>query len=205
MRRAHSWQPAARNRCGGDKWGTTGPFITCHAAGGKLAYSVEFVRLPTADMQHIGLAVLRRAGERTLIYCRADHISAELARSMSEQGTQISRSTIRHDHAVSPPLRVRFLRLDPAEMPGGSPNVSAVRDGEAVNYYRADMITEEMAHALELICTEETRYFVRLPVISPTPNLGGAPGTRRRRPKAETSRPVPRESGQGRPARTKDS
>jgi hypothetical protein len=131
-----------------------------------LSYSVEFVRLPPEEM--VGLAVLRRTGGRTIIYCRADQISPEMTQTLSEQGTSYSRSTIRYDHAVSPPFPVRFQRLDPAEMPGGSPNVSAMRNGEAIKYCRADMITEEMAHALELICAEETRYFVRLPVISPT-------------------------------------
>jgi hypothetical protein len=137
-----------------------------------LPYSVEFVRVPPEEMQTVGLAVLRRAGERTIIYCRADQISAELTRSLSEQGTRFSRSTVRYDDPVSPVLRVRFLRLDPDEMPGDFAHVSALRDGEAVAYYRADMITEAMAHALELICAEETRYLVRLPVISPAVPAG---------------------------------
>jgi hypothetical protein len=124
-------------------------------------------------MQQVGLAVLRRAGERTVIYCRADLISAELARSLTEQGTRFSQATIRYDHPVSPRLPIRFRRIDAAEMPDGvAPQVSAVREDEAVSYFRADMITEEMAHALELLAVEETRYLVRLPVISPA-----VPGT----------------------------
>jgi len=142
-----------------------------------LSYSVEFVRLPPEEMQMVGLAVLRRTGERTIIYCRADQIAPEVARSLSEQGTRFSRSTVRYDHPVSPILRVRFERLDPDEMPGDSPNVSAVREGKAVSYFRSDMITEEMAHALELICAEETRYFVRLPVISPTVPTSSPPAS----------------------------
>ena len=55
-----------------------------------------------------------------------------------------------------------------AEMPDSvAPHVSTINEDELVSYYRADMITEEMAHALEMICAEETRYLVRLPVISP--------------------------------------
>jgi hypothetical protein len=129
---------------------------------------VKFVRVPPEEMQSVGLAVLRRAGQRTVIYCRADQISAELADSLSEQGSRFSQATIRYDHPVSPLLRVRFQRLDPAELPDDvPPHVSALRDGGAVTYFRADMISEEMAHALELVCAEETRYLVRLPVISP--------------------------------------
>jgi hypothetical protein len=61
-------------------------------------------------------------------------------------------------------------------MPDGvAPHVSTMREGVGVSYYRADMITEEMAHALELICAEETPYLVQLPVISPA-----VPGTSHR-------------------------
>ena len=138
-----------------------------------MAYSVEFVRLPPEEMRLVGLVVLHRVGERTVIYCRADHISAELARSLSEQGSRFSQATIRYDHPVSPRLPVRFQRVNPSDMPDDvSPTVGGVHDGKAFAYYRADMLTEEMAHALELICTEETRYFVRLPMISPA-----VPGT----------------------------
>jgi hypothetical protein len=138
--------------------------------GETVAYSVEFIRVPPGDMQGVGLAVLRRSGSRTVIYCRADHISAELAWSLTEHSTRFSQATIRYDHPVSDPLEVRFQRLDPAEMPGDVPvMVSTVREGNAVSYYRADMITAELAAALELVCSEESRYFVRLPVISPAP------------------------------------
>jgi len=139
-----------------------------------LAYSLEIVRVPPEEMQMVGLAVLRRAGERTVIYCRADQISAEVAQSLSDKGTRFSQATIRYDHPVSPRRTVQFRRLDPAEMPEGVPSVSTVRDGGTVGYFRADMITDEMAHALELICAEQTRYLVRLPVISPP-----VPGTTR--------------------------
>jgi hypothetical protein len=133
-----------------------------------VAYHVEFIRVAPDEMRNVGLAVLFRSGERTVIYCRADHISAEMTWSLTEQGTRFSHATIRYDHAVSPRMYVRFERLDPAEMPDGvSPHVSTVRDGDVVSYFRADMITAEMARALELICAEETRYLVRLPVISP--------------------------------------
>jgi hypothetical protein len=142
-----------------------------------LSYSVEFVRLPPEEMQMVGLAVLRRTGERTVVYCRADQIAPELTRSLSEQGTRFSRSTVRYDHPVSPLLRIRFQRLEPEEMPADSLHVSAVREGEAVAYYRADMITEAMAHVLELICAEETRYFVRLPVISPAVRASSPPAS----------------------------
>jgi hypothetical protein len=137
-----------------------------------LPYSVEFVRVPPEEMQAVGLAVLRRAGDRTIIYCRADHIAAELAQSLSEQGTRFSQLTIRYDHPVSPIVRVQFRRLDPDEMPGDAVHVSTVREGDLVSYYRADMITDAMARALELICAEETRYLVRLPVIAPAVPAG---------------------------------
>jgi hypothetical protein len=133
-----------------------------------MAYTVEFIRVPPEDMQQVGLAVLYRSGDRTVIYCRADHISAELAQSLTDQGTRFSQVTIRYDHPVSSRERVRFIRVDPAEMPDSvAPHVSTINGDELVSYYRADMITEEMAHALEVICAEETRYLVRLPVISP--------------------------------------
>lgn len=125
----------------------------------------------------VGLAVLRRTGGRTIIYCRADQIAPEVARSLSEQGTRFSGSTVRYDHPVSPALRVRFERLDPDEMPGDSAHVSALREGKAIAYFRADMITEEMAQALELICAEETRYFIRLPVISPAVPASSPPAS----------------------------
>lgn len=141
-----------------------------------MAYSVEFTRVPPEDMRGVGLAVLRRSGGRTVIYCRADHISAELAWSLTEHSTRFSQATIRYDHPVSEPLQVRFRRLDPSEMPDDVPvMVSTVREGHAVSYYRADMITAEMADALELVCAEESRYFVRLPVISPAATRA-APG-----------------------------
>jgi hypothetical protein len=147
-----------------------------------LANSVEFVRVPSEEMQQVGLALLHRDGERTVIYCQASHISAELARNMSENGTRYSQTTVRHDHPVSPRQRVRFQPLDPADMPGDvSPLVSTLRDGGSgsVTYYRADMMTPEMARALELICAEETRYFVHLPVISPAARPGPAHDARR--------------------------
>jgi hypothetical protein len=147
-----------------------------------LANSVEFVRVPSGDMQQVGLALLHRDGERTLIYCQASHISAELARNMSENGTRYSQTTVRHDHPVSPRQHVRFQPLDPADMPGDvSPLITTLRDGgsESVTYYRADMMTPEMARALELICAEETRYFVHLPVISPAARPGPVPEARR--------------------------
>lgn len=139
------------------------------AAGGKLAYSCEFIRVSPAEMpDSIGLAILHRAGDRTVIYCRADHISAELARSLTDQATRFSQGTIRYDHPVSPREFVRFVRVDPADMPDGiGPQVSRIKGDEHVSYYRADMITAQMARALELVCAEETRYLVRLPVISP--------------------------------------
>jgi hypothetical protein len=133
-----------------------------------LAYRVEFIRVPPEEMRHVGLAVLYRSGDRTVIYCRADHLSAELAQSLTDQGTRFSQVTIRYDHPVSPREHVRFIRVEPAEMPDSvAPHVSTVSGDELVSYYRADMISEQMARALELICAEETRYLVRLPVISP--------------------------------------
>lgn len=148
--------------------------------GETVAYSVEFICVPPEDMQGVGLAVLRRSGDRTMIYCRSDHISAELAWSLTEHSTRFSRATIRADHPVSEPLEVRFQRLDPSEMPGDVPvMVSTVREGQgqAVSYYRADMITAEMASVLELICAEESRYFVRLPVISPAASRSAPRGS----------------------------
>ncbi|MDQ2876429.1 MAG: hypothetical protein M3Y33_17165 [Actinomycetota bacterium] len=142
-----------------------------------MAYHVEFIRVAPEEMQDVGIAVLFRSGERTAIYCRADHISAEVTRSLTGQGTRFSEATIRSDHPVSPPMLVRFERLDPAEMPDDvSPQVSAVRDGNVVSYFRADMITAEMARALEQLCAEESRYLVQLPVISPAAHGVSPPG-----------------------------
>jgi hypothetical protein len=133
-----------------------------------LDYSVEFVRLPPEEMQGIGLVVLHRADPRTWLYCRADHISAELAQSLSEQGSRYSQTTIRHSDPVSPRMPIRFQQVGRSEMPDAvSPIVACVRQAGAGVYYREGDLTEAMARALELICSEETRYFVRLPVIAP--------------------------------------
>ncbi len=35
---------------------------------------------------------------------------------------------------------------------------------------RADMITADMCHALELICGEQTRYLIPAPAMVPDPN-----------------------------------
>lgn len=148
------------------------------AAGGELAYSCEFIRVPPAEMpDSIGLVVLHRSGDRTVIYCRADHISAELAQRLTDLATRFSQTTIRYDHKVGPRHFVRFVRLPPAEMPDSiGSNLSTVNGDEYVSYYRADMITDPMARALELICAEETQYLVRLPVISPAVPHAPAPG-----------------------------
>ena len=139
-----------------------------------MAYSVEFLRVPPEEMQGIGLAVLHRAGDRTVIYCSAAHISEPLTRSLTEQATRFSGATIRYDHPVSQRRLVRFYRVEPAEMPDNlSPQVSVVRDGEPCAYFRTDMITEELSHVLEQICAEETRYLAQIPVISPA--IRGAP------------------------------
>jgi hypothetical protein len=115
----------------------------------------------------IGLAVLHRSGDRTVIYCHADHICPELAESLTEQATRFSQGTIRYDHPVSPPEYVHMVRVPPAEMHSVGPHVSRIKGNVHVSYYRADMITEEMCRALEPLLAEQTRYLVRLPVISP--------------------------------------
>jgi hypothetical protein len=134
------------------------------------AYTVEFVRVPPEEMSQVGLAVLYRAAGRTIIYCRADHIAPELARSMSEQGTRYSRSTVRADEPVAP---IQQVRMQPAELPEDvAPIVSKLTGKQAVTYYSAGMMTDELARALELVCSVETQYFVRLPVISPEAEPG---------------------------------
>jgi hypothetical protein len=133
-------------------------------------YSVEFVRVPRAEMDaRLGLAVLVRRGDQTRIYCRGDMIHPDLARGLSTVGTAFSRASVRVDEPVGPPLNIAFERLAPEEMPDDiQPNVSAIKDGTSVTYMRSDMITADMCHALELLCTEQTRYLIRMPAVLPT-------------------------------------
>lgn len=136
------------------------------------AYTVEFVRVPPEEMSQVGLAILHRAAERTIIYCRADHISPELIRIMSEHGTRYSRSTVRSDTPTGP---IQQVRMQAAELPEGvAPMLAQFTDTGTITYYSTGMMTDEMARALELVCTAETQYFVRLPVISPAAEPGSA-------------------------------
>lgn len=134
-----------------------------------MPYTVEFVRVPRAEMdERLGLALLVRRGDDTRIYCRADMIHPDLARSLSTMGTAFSRATVRVDEPLGPRQNIAFERLAPDEMPGDlQPHVTAVKDGAAITYMRADMITAEMCHALELVCAEQTRYLIRLPAVVP--------------------------------------
>jgi hypothetical protein len=85
---------------------------------GKVPYTVEFVLVPPGEMdERLGLALVVRRGDHTAVYCRADHMTAELASSLTETGTAFSRATIRVDEPVAPKINIVFERLDQSEMP----------------------------------------------------------------------------------------
>lgn len=130
-------------------------------------YAVEFVR---AQNMHplLSPALLHRFRITTFVYCHADHIDEEMARTLADLGSRFVAATAWLDTPEGPEIPVRFHRLRPDDMPTDlTPAIGDARDDALVAYVRADMISTDLTQSLERLFSAGMRYVSRLPTIAP--------------------------------------
>jgi hypothetical protein len=105
------------------------------------------------------LTVLHRLCDRTVIYCRGDHISAELAATLTQNATLYTGANVPCREALGPRRNIDWIRIPRAELPPNSLAMASMRaDTGVVSYVAAEHITTELADQLAEITAEEARY-----------------------------------------------